>query len=200
MAGTRKLKQLPAQSMIRLACGAACALLLSMQAEVCLAQTDMPVELSWRLPENCPKQTEVQEQIRTLVGTLGETQPAIPLRVRGVIEPINERYRLTLLIEKESGSRHTRDRIRRLPEPWKGSGSRARPFSAQGSKLGRELTESDISGKPEPPPKPPDAPKPKPPETIRLPAAAARERQWRVLVRGPEVAADFGLCLTRTLG
>ena len=102
MAGTRKLNQLRAQSIIRPTCGAASALALWVQSEVCLAQTDLPVELSWEAPENCPQQPEVQQQIRALVGTLGETQRSNPLHVSGVIEPFNERYRLTLLIERKA--------------------------------------------------------------------------------------------------
>jgi hypothetical protein len=61
---------------------------------------------------------------------------------------------------------------------------------------GRELTESDISGQPEPP-KPPEAAKPivapRPPtlETPAQPPPTLRERTWRAVVRGPEVNVDF---------
>ena len=191
MAGTRKFKQLPAQSMIRPACGAMCAIALLLQAEVCLAQTDMPVELSWEAPENCPQQPEVQEQIRALVGTLGETQQSNLLRVRGVIEPFNERYRLTLLIERNTthGTRMIES------EDCQSLGKAAAVVLGllvrRAINSGRELTESDISGQPEQPPKLPDTRRPQTLATTVAPSTAEHERPWRVLIRGPNVSVDF---------
>ncbi len=190
MPGTRKLKQLPAQSIIRLSRGAMCAIALLLKAEVCLAQTDMPVELSWEAPENCPQQPEVQEQIRALVGTLGETQRSNALRVKGVIEPFNERYRLTLLIEINTthGTRMIES------EDCQSLGKAAAVVLGllvrRAINSGRELTESDISGQPEPPPKPPDTPRPPTLETKVGPSTAEHERSWRVLIRGPEGSVD----------
>jgi hypothetical protein len=173
-----------------------------LQTGVCLAQTNDPVELSWEAPESCPQQVEVQEQIGALVGTLGDMQQPNRLRVKGVIEPYNERYRLTLLIERKTthGTRVIEsDDCQSL---GKAAAVVLGLLVRREINLGRELTESDISGQPEPP-KPPEAakpivaPRPPTPETPAQPPPVARERLWRAVVQGPQVNVDF-LTLPRT--
>ncbi len=177
--------------------GVACAALL-LQAEVCLAQTDVPVDLSWEAPEGCSQQVEVEQQIRMLVGSPGELRQVSRLRVTGTIEPFNEHYRLTLLIERNT-TRGTRiiesDDCQSLGK----AAAVVVGLLVRRQNSGRELTESELSGRPEPqlnvaPPAAPKPPATQPPPQV---SPVAKERTWRLLIRGPEFSADF-LTLPRT--
>jgi hypothetical protein len=58
------------------------------------------VELTWEAPANCPQQTEVQEQIQSLVSGLEQAQWQTSLRARGAIEFNGDQFELTLLIQR----------------------------------------------------------------------------------------------------
>lgn len=188
MAGTRKLRQLSA--IRRASCGVACAACL-VQAEVCLAQSDAPVELSWDAPEGCPQQPEVLEQVRVLVGAAGEISQPSRLRVSGIIEPFDERYRLTLLIERKAmhGTRVIES------DDCQSLGKAAAVvvgLLVRRQKSGDELSESDISGKAETP-KPTVGAQPtvKPPlRTAPQASSISRVSPWRAVIRGPSVNVD----------
>lgn len=188
-----KLTQLLAGPGKRAIGGAAFAA-FSLWAEVCPAQADVPVDLSWEAPEGCSQQVEVEQQIRMLVGTLGEAHQVSRLRVTGSIEPFNERYRLTLVIERKSthGTRVIEsDDCQSL---GKAAAVVLGLLVRREISSGRELTESDISGQPELS-KPPEAAKPiaapRQPEIPPQPPPVARLRSWRAIVQGPKVSVDL---------
>jgi hypothetical protein len=85
---------------IRVFIGAAWALILSCATVQCLANQEPLVELTWEAPANCPQQSEVQEQIQSLVSGLQPEQRQTSLRVRGAIELSGEQFELTLLIQQ----------------------------------------------------------------------------------------------------
>ena len=192
-----KLTQFLAGPGKRAICGAACAA-FSLQSEVCFAQADVPVDLSWEAPEGCSQQVEVEQQIRLLVGTPGETRQVSRLRVTGTIEPFNEHYRLTLLIERNTthGTRIIES------DDCQSLGKAAAVvvgLLVRRQYSGRELTEGELSGRPELPldVTPPTVPVPPVTQPPPQPPTPAKEREWRLLVRGPELSADF-LTLPRT--
>lgn len=189
--------------MIRAIYCAVCCLALSLTAEVCLAQTDGPIELSWDAPEGCPQQTEEQEQISTLVGALGATPQPNRLRVRGIIEPFNERYRLTLLIE-----RNTTHGTRVIESDDCHSLGKAAAvvlglLVRREISSGRELTESEISGQPEAP-KPRVGTSTKPPSEKPTAASQAPSASpaspWRLLIHGPQVSVDLWTLPRKNIG
>lgn len=144
----------------------------------------------------------MREQLRASLGSSGGEQLK-PLNARGTIEPLTGAYRLTLLIER--GATHgTRviesEDCRSLA---KAAAIVLELLVQKERALGRELSESEISGQPEPvrepdtgqpqapetqpelPAKPPDPPAP------QKPIAPESSRTWRLLLRAPEGKADF---------
>ena len=175
---------------------------LLLRAGVCLAQTESPVELVWTAPENCPQQVDVQRQLMTLTGQPNGASSTSPLRVNGTIEPLGERYRLTLSIERSTnhGTREVES------EDCKSLGKAAAVIVGllvqKERLLGRELSTDELSGQPSlaaPPETSPPPPKPKPTPTVPPPAPkpAFQPRQWRLLLRVPEAKLD-ALLLPRT--
>ena len=175
---------------------------LLLRAGVCLAQTESPVELVWTAPENCPQQVDVQHQLMTLMGQPNGARTTSPLRVNGMIEPLGERYRLTLSIERSTnhGTREVES------EDCKSLGKAAAVIVGllvqKERLLGRELSTVELSGQPSlaaPPETAPPPPKPKPPPTVAPPAPkpASQPRAWRLLFRVPEAKLD-ALLLPRT--
>ena len=129
-------------------CAWVCGVLL--QVNLCLAQPGEPVELTWEAPQNCSQLSEVQQQLRVLVGT-SSNELTSPLRAHGTIEPLGKRYRLTLVIERsttrgmrviESDDCHSLGKAAAVVLGLLVQKERA---------LGRELSESEISGQPQPP-------------------------------------------------
>jgi hypothetical protein len=173
-----------------------CLSAVALRASVCLAQPDSPVELTWEAPKTCPQETEVQQQLRALLGDLGGVQPT-PFLARGTIEPLAGRYRLTLLIERHS-ARGTRviesDDCTSLA---KAATIVLGLLVRKEKTLGRELSESEISGQPDQPkqaaaqaakpPEPAEPPKPVPPPAP-VPEAP-QPMQW--LLRAPQGHLDF---------
>ncbi|MEI9938679.1 MAG: hypothetical protein WDO69_15785 [Pseudomonadota bacterium] len=76
--------------------GAAFALLLF--ARTSAAQSGVPVRLDWQAPVNCPQEAQVRQKLRDLLGTSARDAAPSRLRAEGQIEPIGERFRLTLNI------------------------------------------------------------------------------------------------------
>jgi hypothetical protein len=71
------------------------------------AQSSAPVQLTWQAPANCPQEAQVKQKLRELLGgSAGDVTPS-RLRAEGTIEPIAERFRLTLNIHYDlvNGSR-----------------------------------------------------------------------------------------------
>ena len=62
------------------------------------AQSTAPMELTWQAPGNCPQEAQVKQKLRDFLGkSAGDVTPS-RLRVEGRIEPIGDRFRLTLSI------------------------------------------------------------------------------------------------------
>lgn len=62
------------------------------------AESGVPVQLGWQAPANCPQEAQVRQKLRDLLGaSAGDAAPS-RLRAEGQIEPIGDRFRLTLNI------------------------------------------------------------------------------------------------------
>jgi hypothetical protein len=179
---------------VGLATRCACLGALILRVNTSRAQTDEPVELVWEAPENCPQQLEVEQQVRSLVGT-SSGERMNPLRVHGAIEPLGERYRLTLFIER-SATRGTRviesDDCNSL---GKAAAVVLGLLVQKERTLGRELSDSEINGQPDRPPKPPGEvehlpPKKQPTPPVLQPTPRP-PRPWHVLLRIPDASLDF---------
>ena len=76
--------------------GAALALLLVTGTSA--AQSSALVQLAWQAPVNCPQEAQIRQKLRDLLGaSAGDAAPS-RLRAEGRIEPVGERFRLTLNI------------------------------------------------------------------------------------------------------
>ena len=62
------------------------------------AQSDPPVQLVWQAPANCPQEAQVRQKLRDLLGASASDAARSRLRAEGRIEPVGERFRLTLNI------------------------------------------------------------------------------------------------------
>ena len=176
-----------------------CACVVMLGTNVCFAQADTPVELTWEAPKNCPQEPEVQQLLRAAVGTSSSEQTS-PFRARGTIEPLDERYRLTLFIERRT-THGTRvidsDDCRSLAK----AATIVLALLVQKEKtLGRELSEGEISGQPERPhatedqsaqPPPKQTPPAEPPKPRPSPPQPPSSSPWHFLVRAPEAKVDF---------
>ncbi|MEI9948841.1 MAG: hypothetical protein WDO74_07610 [Pseudomonadota bacterium] len=73
-------------------------LALLLTARTSVAQSGVPVQLGWQAPANCPQAAQVRQKLRDLLGaSAGDAAPS-RLRAEGKIQPIGERFRLTLNI------------------------------------------------------------------------------------------------------
>jgi hypothetical protein len=176
-----------------------CACFVVLPVSICFAQGNVPVELTWEAPKNCPQEPEVQLQLRALVGTSGSERTS-PFQAHGTIEPFGERYRLSLVIVRTAthGTRVIEsDDCRSLA---KAAIVVLVLLVQKEETLGRELSESEISGKPEEPKAPQEAiahspAKPTPPaEPLKPPPSPQSPRStspWHFLLRVPEAKVDF---------
>lgn len=62
------------------------------------AQSAVPMQLAWQAPANCPQETQVKQKLHDLLGASAVREAPSRLRAEGQIEPIGERFRLTLNI------------------------------------------------------------------------------------------------------
>jgi hypothetical protein len=199
----------------RVAVGALAAAFLALGPGGVIAQTLQRFELEWESPSVCPAKDEVDEQIRSLLRAAPGSALPSHLGAKGVIEPIGERFQLTLSIRigQTRGARV-------IQSDECGSLGKAAAvvlglLIRKEQDLGRELSDSDLgsefksSGKPiEPgPDKSQSEPShPGPSTTTAAPAARPQmldeptQRQWYVLVKGPSVAIDFWTLPNRSLG
>lgn len=174
---------------------------LVLRANLCFAQTNGPVDLTWEAPRDCPQTGEVQQQLRSSLPASNAEQSTSLFHARGTIEPFEGHYRLTLFIEK--GAAHgarviESDDCRSLAK----AATIVLALLVQKERtLGRELLESEISGQPSEPqgaeskttqsPEPPPAPVVEPARPSPLPPAPESTRQWRLLLRAPEGRIDL---------
>ena len=73
-------------------------LALSFSARTALAQGSVPVQLAWRAPASCPQEAQVRQKLRDLLGTNAGDAASSRLRAEGRIDPVGDRFRLTLNI------------------------------------------------------------------------------------------------------
>ena len=76
----------------------AAGLALLLFARVSRAEDVLPVQLRWQAPANCPQAAQVRQKLRELLGGSAAETAQSRLRAEGQIEPIGERFRLTLNI------------------------------------------------------------------------------------------------------
>jgi len=62
------------------------------------AESALPVQLRWQAPAGCPQEGQVRQKLRDLLGGNAADAAASRLRAEGQIEPVGERFRLTLNI------------------------------------------------------------------------------------------------------
>ncbi|HEY5955684.1 MAG TPA: hypothetical protein VIV60_03985 [Polyangiaceae bacterium] len=173
------------------------------RANVCFGQLNSPVELTWEAPKECPQDPEVQQQLRQFAGKVPDEKTS-SFQAHGIIQPVEDHYRLTLLIE--SGAKHgsrviDSDDCRSLA---KAAAIVLALLVQKERALGRELSEDEMSGRPDelqrpenppavvaptpppatlPPEEPPASPAPNPNEAPSTP--------WYFLLRAPEFKVDF---------
>lgn len=171
-----------------------------LRANPCFAQGESPVELTWEAPKGCPQELEVQQQLRVLVGTSSSEQTSA-LQAHGTIDAVDGRYRLSLFIGR-SATHGTRviesEDCRSLA---KAATVVLLLLVTKEKTLGRELSESEISGQPEQPQQPPKTSAIAPPKETPLadasgarpllPQVPAPPRLWHLLLRVPEARVDF---------
>ncbi len=180
-----------------------------------IAEDPRHFELEWESPSVCPKQSEVDEQIRSLLRAAPGSALPSHLRAKGVIEPIGEQFQLKLSIEIGQ----TRG-VRVVQSDECGSLGKVAALVLgllirKEQDLGRELSRSDLgsefqtsSKRLEPgTEKPPSEPsKPGPPTPPVTPDARAQtpaeptQRQWYLLVKGPSAVLDFWTLPNRGVG
>lgn len=80
------------------ASAAAAALGLLLLSSKSFAQASAPVQLRWQAPANCPQEAQVRQKLRDMLGASAADAAASRLRAEGQIEPVGERFRLTLNI------------------------------------------------------------------------------------------------------
>jgi hypothetical protein len=185
--------------------GYVCVCVAVFRTTICLAQLNTPVELTWDAPKECPQDAEVQQQLRQLVGKFSG-EKAVSFQARGTIESLDGHYRLTLNIVRgaTNGARVIdSDDCKSLAK----AASIVLALLVQKEKtLGRDLSESEISGQPD---EPRDATRQSSPVQAPAPAASAQppiaespqpqltsppvkaSSPWHFLIRVPQAKIDF---------
>jgi len=176
-----------------------CVCVVVLRVNDCFALGDTPVELTWEAPKGCPQDPEVQQQLRTLLGTSTNDQTR-PFQAHGTIEPVDGRYRLSLFIGRTAthGTRIIEsDDCRSLA---KAATVVLLLLVNKEKTLGRELSESEISGQPEHPQQQSktsaaapvkEAPTAEPTKPGPLPPGPSSSSPWHLLLRAPEARVDF---------
>jgi hypothetical protein len=145
-------------------------------------------ELDWQGPPNCPEQSAVTAQVRAILGAApGATLPR-GMHAKGVIEPIEERYQLTLTVRVGAA-----ERSRVIVSDDCGSLGKAAAvvlslLIRRANESGTELSEIDLGGVFEPLPElsPPTGSKVPPP-----PVVERQERDWQWLLWAPTLGVDY---------
>lgn len=114
------------------------------------AQEPYPLELTWDAPQSCPQLDEVEEQIRTLVSGLTDGHWQSSMRARGTIVGSGPRFELTLVIQQGQSS----GRRVIASDDCDSLGKAAAVVLGlliRKERLGRDLSEREISGETEQP-------------------------------------------------
>jgi hypothetical protein len=160
--------------------------------------------LEWQSPSSCPQEAEVQEQIRAMLDVAPNSALPSRLRAKGVIEPVESRYQLTLSVQigEISGSRVISSiGCRSL---GKAAAVVLGLLIRKERDLGRELSDSDLgsgfqqsdgapeTGQGQAKPVEPRVIKPRD-ETLKhekTPEASTPRKRW-LLFRAPTATVDF---------
>lgn len=147
-------------------------------------------ELEWQGPPNCPEQSEVTEQVRAILGAApGATLPD-GMHARGVIEPIDERFQLTLTVRVGSAERSRVIASDDCASLGKAAAVVLSLLIRRANESGTKLSEMDLGGAFDPPAasiEPARSKAPPPP----LPVVKKNERRWNWLVWTPTVSVDY---------
>ena len=184
---------------IRVFIGAVWALTISAATAPCLANQAPLVELTWEAPANCPQQTEVQEQIQSLVSGLEQAQWQPSLRARGAIEFNGEQFELTLLIQR---GRSTGKRVI-ASDDCRSLGKAAAVviglLMRKEQKLGRQLSAGEMNDSvelsartSEPSSGVPEVAAAGAPGSSLRRYDATTATQWHPFIVGPNLTLDFG--------
>ena len=197
--------------MTQAALGALAATWLLVWASAAAADERPNFELDWESPSICPQQAEVDSQLRLLLGVPPESVLPSRLRAKGVVEPIGERFQLTLSIQVAQTQRSrviASDECRSL---GKAAAVVLGLLIRKERDLGRELTHTDLSddfgaagkqnessltGSKTPQPLHTD---PAPPVVAQTPDEQPK-RQWHLLVRGPSTTLDLWTLPNKSVG
>jgi hypothetical protein len=172
-------------------------------------QQPQQFELEWESPSGCPQKSKVDERIHLLLGASPGSVLSSHLRALGVVEPIGERFQLTLTVDV---GQTRKVRVIASDECTSLGEAAAVVLGLLVRKeldLGRELSNTDLGNDFQTPSKPieptaeksvsPAEKKASPaPKSPVIPAQVPEpepepgfRRQWFLLVRGPMGSADF---------
>ncbi len=186
-------------------------------ARPCGAASDQAlVDLTWDSPLGCPQAAEVQQQIRTLLSGQENGQWQSSLHVRGTIVPSAQRFELTLLIQQGQASGKRVIASDDCQTLGKAAAVVLGLLIRKEQRLGRELSEQEISGDAAPPPEPaapgtadPSTPSPaksdnsqaasEAPKPSAAPPMTPSSRGLAVLL-GPALSLDAGTLPNANLG
>jgi len=177
-----------------------------------VAAQELPhFELAWESPAACPEQSEVDEQIRSLLSAAPGSALPSHLRAKGLIEPTGERFQLTLSIQIGPTRGVRIIQSDECVSLGKAAAVVLGLLIRKEQDLGRELSHADLgndfqtSTKPAEPSTPPSG---KPPASGQpnLPDAKSQthdeptQRQWYFLVNVPSATVDFWTLPKRDTG
>src|SRR5512138_3276057 len=99
MCAARPLPALLPRPILRAAWVAVLNLAFASQTGDAAARPKRSFELEWNSPPGCPQQFDVTEQIRAMLGAAPGASLPSGLRATGIIEPIDDRFHLTLTVQ-----------------------------------------------------------------------------------------------------
>ena len=171
--------------------GTITAILVFPPAVEAAAQPNQSFELAWNSPSGCPQQLEVTDQIRTMLGAApGATLPS-GLSAKGVIEPVDARFQLTLTVKLGPTERSRIIVSDDCTSLGKAAAIVLGLLIQREHESGKELSTSDLGSDFREPTAPSG------PSTSALPHAPAQtrdeptQRKWHLLVTAPTATVDY---------
>jgi hypothetical protein len=158
------------------------------------AQPNQSFELAWNSPSGCPQQLEVTDQIRTMLGAAPGTTLPSGLNAKGVIEPVDTRFQLTLTVKVGPTERSRIIVSDDCTSLGKAAAIVLGLLIRREHESGKELSTSDL-GSDFREPTAPSAPSE--PSTSTLPPAPTQtrdeptQRKWHLLVMAPTATVDY---------
>jgi hypothetical protein len=173
-------------------------LVISSQTVDAAAQPNQSFELEWYSPSSCPQQFEVTEQIRSMLGVAPDAALPSGLRAKGELEPIDERFRLTLTVRVGRVERSRVIASDDCTSLGKAAAVVLGLLIRREHESGRALSDSDLGSEFQQPaisktPTLPPAPTVKPRERVAPPQThdVPNQRSWHLLVMVPTATVDY---------